>query len=102
MSSEDRDDLVLAVSEAVANSVDHAYAGTAEPGGVEVHAEVNRRADGTWRVVASVTDAGRWRPAAGQPGYRGRGLHLMRACTDEMQITVNDEGTQVVLVSRSI
>jgi serine/threonine-protein kinase RsbW len=101
MSSEDRDDLVLAVSEAAANSVDHAYAGMAEPGGVEVHAEVNRRPDRTWRVVVSVTDAGRWRPAASQPGYRG-GLHLMRACTDEMRITVKNDGTQVLLVSRSI
>jgi anti-sigma regulatory factor (Ser/Thr protein kinase) len=100
MTDDDRDDLVLAVSEAVANAVDHAYTGMAEPGGIAVRAAVEGRPDATCRVVVAVADAGRWRPAPSQPGYRGRGLRLMRACTGEMQVTVNEAGTQVLLVSR--
>jgi hypothetical protein len=72
----------------------------AEPGGIKVRGQVQRYPDGTRRVVVTVSDAGRWRPAASQPGYRGRGLHLMRACTGELRITANDRGTTVDLASR--
>jgi anti-sigma regulatory factor (Ser/Thr protein kinase) len=95
---EDADNLVIAVSEAVSNSVEHAYRGTRRPGLITV--EVGERRDG--RVVVTVTDRGRWRPVPDDPGHRGRGIAMMRAVTDQVDIDHGADGTTVRLVGRAV
>jgi anti-sigma regulatory factor (Ser/Thr protein kinase) len=45
-----------------------------------------------------VSDDGRWRPARGE--HRGRGLKIMQAATDTLEITSEDTGTEVVMSRR--
>ena len=85
-------DLVLAVSEAVNNSVEHAYPAPAR-GTVEVRARVAR--DGT--VDVDVTDHGQWRIPPPALTMRGRGLLLMRESVDEVVIDRSARGTTVRL-----
>ena len=85
-------DLVLAVSEAVNNSVEHAYPGLAD-GTIEVRARVD--ADGTARV--DVADHGQWRVPPPALTTRGRGLLLMRESVDEVEIDRRASGTTVRL-----
>ncbi len=66
------DDLLLAIGEAAANAVEHAYGGT--PGRLRVEATVL----GGQKVSVTVADEGRWRTAPADPGFRGRGLQLVR------------------------
>lgn len=98
-SEDDVDDVVLAVHEAVSNSVEHGYRGR-EPGEVEVTGVRSVDDDGQ-RVRLLVRDDGRWRPP-GDPGYRGRGIAVMRGCVAEVQVQPGDDGTAVVLVSRPV
>jgi GAF domain-containing protein/anti-sigma regulatory factor (Ser/Thr protein kinase) len=81
-------DIVVASQEACANAVEHAYG----PGHAhfEVHAE-HRQA----RIRVIVRDEGRWRPPRGT--HRGRGLPLMRALMDMVEVEHGSEGTVVVL-----
>jgi anti-anti-sigma factor len=83
-------DLQLAVGEAAANAVEHAYRGR-DPGPMSV--ELARVADGA--VEAHVHDEGRWRPAPADKGYRGRGLELIRDVSSRMQLHHGAEGTEV-------
>ena len=71
------DDLVLAVDEAVANAIEH--------GGAE--------------VVVSAREEHGWRPA-GDYKWRGRGIAIMRALVDDVQIEPSPSGTTVVLRRR--
>jgi serine phosphatase RsbU (regulator of sigma subunit)/anti-sigma regulatory factor (Ser/Thr protein kinase) len=84
-------DIVVASQEACANAVEHAYA----PGGRAFEVEASYR-EGRVRVV--VRDNGRWRPPRGD--NRGRGLPLMRALMERVDITHADAGTVVVLERR--
>jgi PAS domain S-box-containing protein len=86
VSKEDADDIILASSEACANSIEHAY-GPGE-GSVDIEADVD---DGEITVV--VRDTGRWRAA--RNGDRGRGLPLIEACMDSCTFTRGDEGTEL-------
>jgi anti-sigma regulatory factor (Ser/Thr protein kinase) len=81
--------LVLAASEAVANSVEHAYG--AQPGVTRVEAVQN---DGLLRVT--VKDEGRWRTGPASR-WRGRGLQLMEKVTDKVEISTDGPGTTVML-----
>jgi PAS domain S-box-containing protein len=83
---EDADDLVLACSEACANSIEHAYG----PAGGSIVIEAEVRDD---EVTVIVRDTGRWRPSR-QPD-RGRGLALIEACTDTCAVTRGASGTEV-------
>ena len=85
-------DLVLAVSEAVNNSVEHAYPAPAR-GTVEVHAKIGD--DGA--VDIRVTDHGQWRVPPPALTMRGRGLLLMRESVDEVVINRSARGTTVRL-----
>ena len=53
-------------------------------------------ADG--RVSLTVSDRGRWRPSRGE--NRGRGLPMMRALMDTVDIRQSADGTDVVLAKR--
>jgi serine phosphatase RsbU (regulator of sigma subunit)/anti-sigma regulatory factor (Ser/Thr protein kinase) len=81
-------DITVATQEACANAVEHAYS----PGRRMFAVEASHR-NGLVRVV--VRDEGRWRPPRGT--NRGRGLPLMRALMQRVDIEHGDAGTVVVL-----
>lgn len=82
-------DMALAVHEAAANVVEHAYPSGA--GDVIVRA---RRDDGELLVV--VQDEGNWRSPS-RTDQRGRGLTVMRSLVDEVVIVPSPSGTTVML-----
>ena len=84
-------DLIVAVSEAAANAIEHPVAPVRPVIGVEVTI-VDRT------VVATVRDSGRWRESTGA-GFRGRGLALIEAL-GELTVRRTDEGTEVSLRRR--
>jgi serine/threonine-protein kinase RsbW len=84
------DDLTLAVYEALANAVEHAYlAGYPDPM-MRLHARVEHR-----QVLITISDYGCWRSPPLELGYRGRGLIMMRSLTTELQLHRSPEGTTV-------
>lgn len=91
LAPEDREALTLASYEAMANSVEHAYAGQLD-GVLDLRAE---RDPAEGRVVVTVTDFGQWRPPPTDPGTRGRGLPLIRGLTPDSAITPSARGTTV-------
>jgi anti-sigma regulatory factor (Ser/Thr protein kinase) len=98
------DDIVLAVSEAVGNAVEHAYLDQ-PPGIVEVRGGTEATIDGQRRVTVIVRDHGRWRPAPADHENRRRGIPLMQACMDTVTIGRPDDdqvGTWVVLRSNAV
>jgi anti-anti-sigma factor len=90
IADDDLYDLQLAVGEAAANAVEHAYRGR-EPGPMSV--ELVRDADGG--IEAHVRDEGTWRPVPEDKGYRGRGLELIRDVSSRMRLHHGPEGTEV-------
>jgi anti-sigma regulatory factor (Ser/Thr protein kinase)/putative methionine-R-sulfoxide reductase with GAF domain len=90
-SSDDMHDLVLAVGEATANAVEHAYGGTG--GSVRVQATI----DGD-DVIVRVRDDGQWREPRGE--HRGRGTQIMSRTADDVRVARRDTGTEVVIRKR--
>lgn len=107
-----RQDLVLAISEAVSNSVEHGYgicaddtisSALAVPSKIiELYGQVITNRDGVRRVEFTIRDYGRWAPPAMLCDRRGHGMTLMRACADEVIIDHTADGTTVVLRSRPL
>jgi anti-sigma regulatory factor (Ser/Thr protein kinase) len=102
------EDLVLALSEAVSNSVEHGYgvrAGQAPPdladATVEVRARVLVEKSGRRRIALTVRDHGRWREPVGPAHFRGHGLSIIRACADRFSIDGDAGGTTLTLVTRA-
>ncbi|WP_281424686.1 ATP-binding protein [Pseudonocardia nigra] len=88
-------DLQLALGEAVANGVEHAYV-DADGAAPTVDVELEIRPMGRVRVVAvRVSDYGRWRPTTVGPSYRGRGLALIARLSHGLQVSRTGQGTQV-------
>ncbi len=83
------DDVRFTLGEAVANTVEHAYP-PGRPG--EFEYRVARDADGA--VAVRVADAGRWREP-GDPGFRGRGLAMIRAMARDVRVDAGPTGTTV-------
>jgi anti-sigma regulatory factor (Ser/Thr protein kinase)/putative methionine-R-sulfoxide reductase with GAF domain len=81
-------EITIAVSEACANAIEHAYG----PAGGSFAVQAQRVGDVAEVVVR---DAGRWRPPRGE--NRGRGLKIMQAAMDELEVGRDGEGTRVVM-----
>jgi serine phosphatase RsbU (regulator of sigma subunit)/anti-sigma regulatory factor (Ser/Thr protein kinase) len=88
VAGEDRFAITMAVSEAAGNAIEHAY------GPREARFEVSCR----WlpgEVCVAVSDSGGWRGATRRG--RGRGLLIMRALMDGIDVDSGDGGTTVTL-----
>jgi serine phosphatase RsbU (regulator of sigma subunit)/anti-sigma regulatory factor (Ser/Thr protein kinase) len=81
----------IAVSEACANAIEHAYG--PKDANIVLEAEQDD-ADATIRI----RDEGRWRESRG--GNRGRGIPVMKEFMDDVEITTGDDGTTVELRRR--
>ena len=86
--------VVLAVSEAAANAVEHAY--DCDGAGIVT---VMARIDGE-RLDIAVRDEGTWSEDHGQAD-RGRGLSIMRAIVDELSVG-RENGATVLRMSRAV
>jgi len=82
-------DIVLVASEACTNCVEHAYRGRAD-GTILVESEAVDR-----EIRLRVVDSGSWKQPAAHPGNSGRGLLLMRAISDSMEVHGTADGTTV-------
>jgi PAS domain S-box-containing protein len=82
-------DIVLVVNEACTNSVEHAYRGHPR-GTMLLQAEV---VEG--EVHVRVGDSGSWKKPAVNPGNSGRGLVLMRALSDSLELDSTPVGTTI-------
>lgn len=88
-------DLVLAVSEALANVAEFAYTDDPERGTMDVSAAYDAESD---TLAVTVNDRGRWHQrGAARDLTRGRGIPLMRALADEANIHGTPHGTRVTL-----
>jgi len=100
-----QEDIVLAVSEAVSNAIEHAYRDDQFPDVVDISGEVEAVPGGQRRVTVIVRDHGCWRAPPIDDENRRRGIPLMRACVDTVTIGQPDDnraGTAVVLRSRVV
>ena len=84
-------EMTIAVSEACANAIEHAYAPS--PATFELHGWVRNG-----EITMKVRDGGRWRAPRGQ--NRGRGLSIIVAAMDDVQIDRTAEGTEIVMRRR--
>jgi PAS domain S-box-containing protein len=82
-------DIVLAVNEACTNSVEHAYRGY-DPGKILAEAEIENS-----EVRARVVDSGSWKTPAADRSTGGRGLPLIRAVSDRVELDCTPAGTTV-------
>ncbi|HEY2206293.1 MAG TPA: ATP-binding protein [Pseudonocardia sp.] len=101
-SDDDIADLVLVVSEAVTNVVDHAYPDGAEGDLISLECRLRSTDVDKSQVVATVSDRGRWRPVPKVNGNRGRGLTMMRSLTESLELRGTPDGTEVRMTSRPL
>ncbi|HYH29699.1 MAG TPA: ATP-binding protein [Pseudonocardia sp.] len=94
LTEEETADVVLAVDEAAANAVRHAY-GPDEAGVVELTLWTE---SGT--LCIEVVDHGNWRPPADEPREGGRGIPLMSHMSESVLIHFDDRGSRVLLRHR--
>jgi GAF domain-containing protein/anti-sigma regulatory factor (Ser/Thr protein kinase) len=80
-------DVLVAVTEAAANAIEHAY------GPVDAAFDVEAEAADEGEVTVVVRDQGRWRPPRGH--NRGRGTLLMQELMDHFEVKTSEEGTVV-------
>jgi anti-sigma regulatory factor (Ser/Thr protein kinase) len=83
------DDLVLAVYEALANAVEHAYHPDHPDPVMRLQAHLDHD-----QLLITITDYGCWR-TPGAPGYRGRGLAVMRSLSSGVHLCPSPQGTTV-------
>ncbi len=81
-------DILVASQEACANAVEHAYGPGMRSFELDARCEAGL-------VTVTVRDHGHWRPPRGT--NRGRGLPMMEALMERVEVTHTDEGTVVVL-----
>ncbi len=88
---EDLGAITLACGEACANAIEHAYSPVAATFEVQARAEKDV-------VTLAVRDGGRWRAPRGD--NRGRGLRIMEASMDQVEIRQTLDGTEVWMYRR--
>ncbi len=87
-------DVLLAVSEACTNAVEHGHRG--DGGVVRLRASISGD-----ELRVTIADSGRWKPPDQRAdSLRGRGMPLIRALIPEVDITTGDSGTVVDLRTR--
>jgi anti-sigma regulatory factor (Ser/Thr protein kinase) len=97
LSTEQKDDVVLAVDEAVANAVRHAY-----PEGRSGEVELTLWTEGE-ALCIEITDHGSWRPARGEGGTvtsderGGRGMLIMQHMVETVLVHFDGRGSRVLL-----
>jgi PAS domain S-box-containing protein len=82
-------DVVLAVDEACANSIEHAYRDT-EPGPLCAEVEIR-----SGKLHVRIIDRGSWKIPSTAPNFRGRGLPLIKAVSAEVDFMGTVLGTTV-------
>jgi len=82
----DLDAVLLAAAEACSNAIEHAYPPDQRSFDVEVAGDEDE-------ISVTVRDYGSWRPPRGT--NRGRGIKMMEALVDEVEIDRDDNGTTV-------
>ena len=88
-------DVLIAVGEAVANSIEHGHRERLE-GTVGLRATAV--AD---RLHLTVVDTGSWKPPQSDPNsHRGRGIMLMRALMQDVTIEPSETGTTIHMHTR--
>jgi anti-sigma regulatory factor (Ser/Thr protein kinase) len=84
-------EITIAVSEACANAIEHAYGPSR--GTFTVRAEQRAGC-----VEVNVRDQGRWQPPRGE--QRGRGLKIIEAAMDDVDVHADNAGTTVTMRRR--
>jgi anti-sigma regulatory factor (Ser/Thr protein kinase) len=84
-------DVTLAVGEACGNAIEHAY--SPAPAAFELEARASGR-----ELTVAVRDRGRWRESRGE--HRGRGLRIIHAAMDEVEVKPAGTGTEIIMRRR--
>lgn len=89
-------DIVLVVNEALSNAAEFAYRDRESPDPIMLQATYQ---PATGALVITISDRGTWRPSdpTNQRLSRGRGIPLMRALADRVDIDKSAHGTRVHL-----
>ena len=87
---DDREDAILAISEACSNSIEHGY----ERSEGAIHLTIEHTGDALQIVVR---DRGRWRMRGRAAQGRGRGLVIMRSVMRTVDVAADEHGTTVTL-----
>jgi anti-sigma regulatory factor (Ser/Thr protein kinase) len=82
-------EVTIAVNEACANAIEHAY--SPRPETFELVAD-----ETGGRVRITIRDRGRWRPPHDR--NRGRGLKIIEEAMDELEVRRTAEGTEIVML----
>lgn len=94
LGAEDRDDVVLATYEAMANSAEHAYRDHPGGGTVDIHATFVDNV-----LTVTVSDHGTWKAPDPEDTYRGRGLIMINGLADASAIAERPEGGTVITMT---
>lgn len=89
-------DVVLVVNEALSNAAEFAYRDREAADTITLQAT---HAAGTGTMSVTIADHGQWRPSdpSNQKRSRGRGIPLMHALSDRVEIDRSPQGTSVHL-----
>ena len=90
VSAEDETALTLAVSEAAANCIEHAYR-DGDEGTIRIQVNLTTKGD----ALLVVADEGGWRDPITKAGTRGRGLAMVADAVDDFSIDTETGGTVV-------
>ena len=90
LTEDTEDDLVLAVSEAASNSIEHAYTPPTADDTVELTFWTEPHA-----ICVDIVDHGKWRTPSDQPTGRGRGIEIMQRLVGFVLIRHDNRGTRV-------
>jgi GAF domain-containing protein/anti-sigma regulatory factor (Ser/Thr protein kinase) len=99
VAGDDATDVVLACGEAAANAVEHAFQGRSPAGPMVGELTVELRLAAGRELTVRISDSGRWRRVPA-PGDRGRGLPMMRAVMDSVEVESGEGGTVVTMRHR--